>query len=240
MNVVVKKSIEKVKRTRKQKLVMGFMAGAMIALAYIPMIKFIDMFGSHVGTLMGALFFPIGLILVLYMGGELVSGNMTVVGIGFLKKEVTFLEMIKNWIDIFIGNTLGVIFAVVVLGYGSGILTSLIPTLETMAQGKLSTTPLQALLSGIGCNWFVGLGVMFFYKYKEGVVQFLGIYLSVAIFVVIGFQHCVANLAIFVLPLLLKTVLLKSVLLNVGMVTLGNIFGGVIFVGLFNTTTSQV
>lgn len=240
MNAVVEKGIEKVKRSHKEKLLMSFMAGAIIAFAYIPMIKLTDMFGGKVGLLLGSFLFPIGLFLILYMGGELVTGNMTVVGIAYLKGKVSIKDMILNWIEIFFGNILGALFAMLILGLGSNLLQDYIPIMETMALGKLAVTPLQAVLSGIGCNWFVGLAVLFYYKYKQGIIQFAGIYLPVAIFVLIGFQHCVANVALFIIPLFMKVILFKSVMMNVIWVTLGNILGGLIFVGYFNTTTSQV
>lgn len=240
MNEIILKGIEKVNRPFKHKLWMSFMAGSMIALAYMPMIKLTAMYGSQIGLLMGSFLFPVGLFLILYMGGELVTGNMTIVGIAFLKGEVSLKKMLINWIEIFIGNALGAVFVMLVLGLGAGALQEYVPLIETMAQSKVTISPLEAVLSGIGCNWFVGLAVLFYYEYKQGLIQFVGIYLPVAIFVLIGFQHCMANVALFVIPLFLKTLALETALINIAFVALGNIVGGLFFVGYFKTTTSQV
>src|SRR5699024_9084626 len=92
---------------------------------------------------------------------------------------------------------------------------------------------LQAIFSGIGCNWFVGLGLWLCYGAQDGAGKILGIWFPVMIFVAIGFQHSVANC--FVIPgaIFEGHATWMDFLKNFVFVYLGNIIGGSIFVSGF-------
>ena len=68
----------------------------------------------------------------------------------------------------------------------------------SLAEHKVAATWLQAIISGIGCNWFVGLALWLCYGAKDAAGKLLGIWFPVMIFVAIGFQHSVANA--FIIP----------------------------------------
>lgn len=66
---------------------------------------------------------------------------------------------------------------------------------ETLAltASKLSASFLPALISGMGCNWFVGLAVWLNYGARSDIGKIVAIWFPVMVFVAIGFQHSVAN-----------------------------------------------
>lgn len=101
---------EKVKRPMLEKAVLGFIGGALISLGYLLYIRVIssvvDDFGS-LASFIGAAVFPIGLIVILMGGGELITSNMTAVSVSFFAKKVKFSDLLKNWIVITIFNLLG-------------------------------------------------------------------------------------------------------------------------------------
>ena len=67
----------------------------------------------------------------------------------------------------------------------------------SLAEHKVKRTWLQAIISGIGCNWFVGLALWLCYGAKDAreTIRHL---VSSNDFVAIGFQHSVANA--FIIP----------------------------------------
>lgn len=240
MDIIAEKGVVKTNTPFYKQFILSFIAGSMIAIGFIPTIKLYQDISPAVGVLLGSLFFPIGLIVILFIGGELVTGNMTVIGISYLCKKCSFKDMFLNWLKVFFGNIVGVLFTILVLGFGSGLLIPYQETVLKLANSKLTISPMQALISGIGCNWLIGLSILFFNKYEDGFVRLVGVYFPVAVFVLIGFQHCVANVVLFAYPVLSGLIPLQSALINVVYVFLGNVLGGFIFTGLLYKLSSHV
>lgn len=74
-------------------LILGFFGGAFIALGYLLDIHVIGTMPKSWGSFtsfLGAAVFPIGLILVILAGGELVTGNMMTVSMAWLHKKSTY------------------------------------------------------------------------------------------------------------------------------------------------------
>jgi formate transporter len=221
----------------KKALILGFLAGAFIALGYLLSIRVTapltgDLAG--IGSIMGASVFPIGLILTLIAGGELLTGNMMAVPLARYARKVTTKNLIINWILITIGNFLGAIFVAYFFGHVVG-LTEVSPYLEktiSLAEHKVEADFIQAFVSGIGCNWLVAAAVWCSYGSNDMVGKVFGIWFPTMTFVAIGFQHVVANM--FVIPAAIFAGHLSWVeyFQNFVPVFLGNAVGGSIFVGL--------
>ena len=62
--------------------------------------------GSFNNFLGGALF-PVGLIALTFVGGELATGNMMVMTLGVLQKKVRVGALCYNWIVVLLTNCLG-------------------------------------------------------------------------------------------------------------------------------------
>lgn len=76
----------KVNKPLFTKLILGFIGGAMI-LGYLAYLRV-------GGGFVGAKFrFPVGLIVILLAGGELITGNMMAVAVGYFKQRVTLKEL---------------------------------------------------------------------------------------------------------------------------------------------------
>src|SRR5690606_38596514 len=61
------------------------------------------------GKLLGALVFPVGIILVIIAGSELFTGNCLVM-LGYLDKRYKITKVIKNLSLVWVGNFLGALF----------------------------------------------------------------------------------------------------------------------------------
>jgi formate/nitrite transporter len=216
-------------------LILGFLAGAFIALGFLLDIRVIanlpHEWGSF-GSLIGGAVFPVGLILVILAGGELLTGNMMSLPMALMSKKITVRKLLKNWFWVTISNFVGAIFIAYCFGHIVG-LTETGPYLAktvAMAQGKLNDTFLQAFFSAIGCNWLVALAVWLSYSSSEISGKILGIWFPIMAFVAIGFQHVVANMFLIPAAIFAGHATWMDYLSNFVPVFLGNMVGGSIFV----------
>lgn len=220
-------------------LILGFLAGAYISFGFLLYIRVTANLSHHLwGSLqglIGASLFPLGLILVVVAGGELVTGNMMAVTIARLSGRITSWDIVKNWSIITISNFIGSLFVVFFFGHVLGLTESGPYLTQTIAvaQSKLNDSFIQAFISGIGANWLVCLGVWLAYAAKDVIGKIIGIWFPIMAFVAIGFQHVVANM--FIIPAAILAGSFRWLLYfeNFVAVFLGNVIGGAIFVGSF-------
>ena len=218
-------------------LILGFLGGAFISLGYlldIRVIAGIPEEWSTLGSLIGAAVFPIGLILIVIAGGELVTGNMMAVAMALFSKKVSFGKLVSNWVIITIANFAGALFVAYFFGHLVG-LTEADPYLHktvATAEAKVNATFLQAFISGIGCNWLVGLAIWLAYSAKDIAGKILGIWFPIMGFVAIGFQHVVANMFIIPAAIFAGHLGWADYFSNFFLVFLVNAVGGAVFVSL--------
>ena len=230
--------VNKINKTMLAKMILGFIGGALIAmgfLAYVRVTASIPSDLASVKSLVGATVFPIGLIVILLAGGELVTGNMTAVGTSVFAKKTTISEYLINLLVITTFNFIGAVFVAYFFGHVVG-LTHTAPYQQTviaMADAKVSASFLAAFVSGIGCNWLVGLAFWLSAGAKDGAGKIIGIWFPIMIFVAIGFQHSIANCFLIPAAIFEGGSTWMAFLQNFVPVYLGNIIGGTIFVGAF-------
>lgn len=237
MEISVENGVKKTKNKIIQTLILGFQAGAFIALGYLLFIRVTAPLPESLqglSSLIGASLFPIGLILTLLAGGELLTGNMMAVSIAGFAKKISVKSIVTNWVLVTVSNFIGAIFVAYFFGHLVG-LTETGPYLAQtigIAQSKLDAPFLQAFLSGIGCNWLVALAVWLSYGAEDFGGKILGIWFPTMTFVAIGFQHVVANM--FVIPAAIFAGHFTWIvyLQNFIPVYLGNAVGGVVFVAM--------
>ncbi|MFC4652490.1 formate/nitrite transporter family protein [Lactococcus nasutitermitis] len=231
---------EKVKRPLIEKAVLGFIGGAMISFGYLLYIRVVASVAEQLGSLasfIGASVFPIGLIVILMAGGELITSNMTAVSVSFFAKKVKFTDLVKNWLVITLFNVLGALFVAFIFGHLLGLTSAGVYKTEllNLANTKLSVSWYQAILSGIGCNWFVGLAMWMSYGAKDAAGKLLGIWFPVMAFVAIGFQHSVANAFVIPAAIFENGATWLDFIRNFLLVYSGNVLGGAILVAGFYT-----
>lgn len=228
----------KIEKPFLAKAILGFIGGAMISLGYLLYVRIaasgLEAFGSF-SSILGACAFPIGLIIILMAGGELITGNMMAVSATFFSKKISISDLLKNWLVITIFNLIGAFFVAFVFGHFLGLTSTGIFKEEVIevAHAKIAASPLQAFVSGIGCNWFVGLALWLNYGAEDASGKILGIWFPVMTFVALGFQHSVANAFVIPAAIFEKGATWLEFIQNFSFVYLGNIIGGAVFVSLF-------
>lgn len=216
-------------------MILGFQAGAFIALGYLLSIRVTAVLPESLeglSSLVGASVFPIGLILTLLVGGELLTGNMMAVPFARLANRVQLGEVFSNWTLVAISNFMGAIFIAYFFGHIVG-LTETAPYLAetvSIAEHKLEATFLQAFISGIGCNWLVAAAVWLCYSSDDLIGKMVGIWFPTMAFVALGFQHVVANMFVIPAAIFAGHFTWLEYIGNFFPVLLGNAVGGSVFI----------
>jgi len=212
--------------TTQKRLLMSIMAGLYISLgAQGFMVTYENVF-------IRAAVFPVGLMLIVLVGGELYTGNCLMT-FALLQKKIKVYDYIKSLLQVFTGNFIGALIVVALLYFG-GVYNNqvLSETVVKIANAKLSLTFTQALSKGILCNILVSLGVWFATTSKDTTGKLLGCWFPVMLFVLTGYEHVVANM--FYLPMAAiydSTITISKILIsNFLPVAIGNFIGGGILV----------
>lgn len=140
--------------------------------------------------------FPFGLVMVLFTGAELFTGNCLIT-IPVLERRVAWTGMLRNLCWVYIGNLIGAVLLAAAIVYSGQLnLTDgalAVCTIRTAA-AKCSLSFARAVVLGILCNVLVCIGVMCGLCAKSAAGRTLGAFLPVCFFVICGFEHCVANM----------------------------------------------
>lgn len=237
LRATVEKGVSKGNGGALQLGVLGFLGGAFIAVGYLAYIRVVGGIPEDWGSLavlLGASVFPIGLICILLGGGELITGNMMVLPVAVMMRKIGWRKWAWNWLIVSAGNLAGAFFVAWFFGHFLGLTEGhyLHETVK-VAQAKISADFAHAFVSGIGCNWMVAMAAWLCYGAHSYAGRILAIWFPIMIFVLIGFQHVVANM--FVIPAAIwggADISWGSFLHNMAAVYLGNAVGGSVFVGV--------
>ncbi|HJV32238.1 MAG TPA: formate/nitrite transporter family protein [Bacillales bacterium] len=237
VEITIENGVKKSKFPLSQSLILGFQAGAFIALGFLLYVRATaPLTGEAAGfsNLIGGSVFPIGLILTLLAGGELLTGNMMVLPLARYAKKISTKQLLFNWFIITISNFVGSIFIAYFFGHVVG-LTETGPYLDKtvdVAGAKLQATFWQAFFSGIGCNYLVTAAVWLCYGAEDITGKVLGIWVPTMTFVAVGFQHVVANMFIIPAAIFAGHYTWMEYLHNFVPVFLGNMVGGSVFIAM--------
>ena len=177
-----------------------------------------------IGKLLGSLLFPIGLTMVCFFSFNLFTGK-----IGYVfdndKKYLIFL------LFVYIGNILGSLlmggFCRVVFAE-----TAMQETVNAIALKKLwnfnlEFLPIMKTFAGsVLCGVLVYLAILSFKEFKKIYLKIIGIFLSIGLFVFLGFDHCIANMYYFAFAWTYGS---GVTYLALALVTLGNSLGAIAF-----------
>lgn len=199
------------------------------------------------------LLFPVGYVMLSFLGLEMATGSFSVMPIGAFAGRVGIASLGRNWIWTFIGNLIGGIFFAGLLWFAltkGGVIPpdGVLATLSHIAEKKIAYEHygvsgwFAAVAMGVLCNWLVSLAPIIAKASKSVVGKVLLMWLPIATFFAIGFEHSVVNM--FVFPIAIFSGVPITVdewwIWNQIPVTLGNILGAVVFnAGLWNFTHRQ-
>ena len=240
---------------------LGLTAGGYIALGFVFYLT--TQVGAEsmpygVGRLIGGIAFSTGLALVVLTGAELFTSS-TLTLTARAAGRISWSQLLTNWGIVYGANFLGALTMVALIyvggtwhnandAWGAVVLST--------ALGKMHHTFLQAFVLGILCNLMVCLAVWAAYAGRTVTDKIVAVTLPVALFIAAGFEHCVANMFLLPLAVLIKDTAGADFWTATGLdeqefasltiphflghnllpVTLGNIVGGGVMIGIFYWT----
>ena len=173
----------------------------------------------------GSLFFAVGLFMVCTLNLNLFTGKVTV---ALDEKPSYILRLILIYVGNFIGALLvGYLLRATRLG------VSLMENVTAVAETKINDGFWSIFILGIFCNIMIYLAVYGFKNFESPVMKFMALLFGVSVFVLVGFEHCVANMFYFSFA----NAWGGGALLCLLSTTLGNIIGGLFFPACFKLTT---
>ena len=197
--------------------------------------------------LVGAIIFPVSLVMIVLLGLELVTGSFGLLPLARLEGKASWSAIGANLSWVFLGNLLGsiaygVLLAIALTNMGkidatSGVAARLISVAEakTVANEAIGLAGMVSVfVKAILCNWLVCLGVVMAMTTSSTIGKIVATWMPIFMFFALGFEHAVVNMFIIPTGMLLgaKVSVLEWWVWNQIPVTLGNFVGGFVFTGL--------
>lgn len=240
---MVKTGAAKASLPIKDLLIRGILSGGLLGIATSLAVTA----GVQTGVaLVGAVVFPVGFVMIVLLGLELVTGSFALVPLALKAGRTTPATTIANLFWVFIGNLIGSVL------YGALLYVSLTMTgavspdavaaklvaiaeVKTLGYAKFGAAGVvTAFTKAMLCNWMVTLGVVMAMTSTSTLGKIAASWLPIFIFFAQGFEHSVVNMFVIPTGMLLgaKVTVADWWLWNQIPVTLGNFAGGFFFTGL--------
>lgn len=225
-------------------LLRGMYSGLLLGLATTLSLKVAEQTGLAVW---GALAFPVGFVMILLLGMELVTGNFAVIPMAWWDGRTDKVSMFRNWLWVLLGNlagclVYGAIFALYITQCGQVEPPPMVDRLIAVAESKTLAYQTQGSaglftvwLKAVICNWMVSMGVVMAFVSRSTSGKILAMWLPIFTFFTLGLEHCVVNM--FVIP---AAMMLRAdigfdqwLLWNQIPAIFGNALGGMFLTGWF-------
>ena len=176
--------------------------------------------------------FCFAIALIVFLSGELFTGNNFVMIVGMIRGKTNISSTLKVWIYTFVGNSIGlIIFAYLFIKSGASF-SAIQHYIETIAYAKLELPVSQMIIRGILCNFIVCLAYLSGIKMKSESGKLIMMFFSVFAFIIAGFEHSIANVGVFSIAYFaLGGLPMALVFKNLLFVVIGNIIGGGLILG---------
>jgi formate transporter len=172
-------------------LIRGALAGGILAAA--TSLAFTGMVQTN-QPLIGALIFPVGLILIVLLGLDLVTGSFGLLPLPWIERDASSANMLANWGLVFIGNLIGSLvygglLAIALTNFGTAAPAGVAAKVIALAEAKtigysaigyagLITVFVKAML----CNWMVCLAIVASMTTNSTIGKIATAYMPVVIF----------------------------------------------------------
>ncbi|WP_326783989.1 formate/nitrite transporter family protein [Streptomyces sp. NBC_00151] len=231
-DLAVKKS--RLVRSPARYLVSAMLAGIYIGVGEILLLSVAGpLEAGHSGAvrLVEGAVFPVALLLVLFAGADLFTSQCMTMTFGVLSRRTRWADLARVWVMSLVGNLVGaVVFALFIgmagtlkSGPASSLLGSLLATKEAASGGQLFA---RAVL----CNMLVCLAVWMFTRASGDGAKATMVWWPVFAFVASGFEHSIANMALFSLGIVNGQAGVGDLARNLAFTVPGNIVGGAVLV----------
>jgi formate transporter len=221
----------------------GMLSGAILGVATSLAITGAVSTGQPI---VGALIFPVGLVSIVIMGLELLTGSFALLPLPLIEGQAGLSPVLINLCWVFIGNLVGSVLygfldAIALTNMWStapaGVAAAIVKIAEAKTIGYASFGAAgwgTAFVKAILCNWMVCLAVVMAMSATSTVGKIVTAWLPILIFFAQGFEHTVVNMFLIPAGMMMgaKVSIADWLFWNMIPVTLGNFVGGFFFTGL--------
>ncbi len=236
-------SLKKLALAPRDLLIRGALSGALLGAATSLALTGAITTGQ---PLVGAIIFPVSLIIIVLLGLELVTGSFGLLPLARLERKASWSAVVANWSWVYLGNLLGSIgygalLVIVLTNMGkiepAGIAARIVSIAEakTVANEAIGMAGMVSVfVKAILCNWLVCLGVVMGMTSNSTIGKIVAIWMPIFMFFALGFEHAVVNMFLIPTGMMLgaKVSVYDWWVWNQIPVTLGNLVGGFVFTGL--------
>lgn len=214
----------------------ALMAGAYLGMGIVLVFTVAGQLDPSVRPMVMGMSFGIALTLVIFAGSELFTGHTMYMTIGWLKETVSANDVLKAWGASWSGNLMGAMLFSIMVAIGHGALyNESSELLNAVASAKMNKGPIQLFFLAILCNWLVCLAIWTAARTENDAAKCILIFWCLYAFFASGFEHSVANMAVFSMALLgdhPDSVSIFGMFYNLFFVTLGNIVSGSVLMAI--------
>jgi formate/nitrite transporter len=240
---VVELAKKKSELSIRDMLIRGILAGAF--LGYATSLVFVVL-SQGLPPIVGAILFPVGFVILVLLGLELVTGNFALLPAGVMAGKVRMTKLLRNLAWVYLGNLIGSLlfaglFYLAITNWGTGNGGAVADLLKQAAQKKtLAYVALgsagwgTALVKAVLCNWMVTIGAVLAMSSKSTVGKIAAMWLPIMTFFALGFEHSVVNMFLIPSGMMLGAPIsiAQALLWNLLPVTLGNLLAGSLLTGM--------
>lgn len=193
-------------------------------------------------TAAAGLIFPVGYIMLATLGLEMATGSFSIMPIGMYAGRIKPWRVFRNWGWTLLGNLMGGIFFAWLFWFsltkgGTTAPSGVLITLAHLAEKKASYMEfgyigwLSAVGMGVLCNWLVSLAPIMAKASRSVSGKVMLIWLPLATFFALGFEHAVVNMFVFPVGILsgANVSIYDWWIWNQIPVTIGNMIGALVF-----------
>ena len=230
VDYIIKVGIDKATKPLFKLMLLGIFGGAFIALGGAGNIissSTLVKTDPGLAKFLGAAVFPVGLILVVTLGAELFTSNC-LLSLAYVNKKITLIQVIRNLVIVYLFNYVGSFIVAYITVKGGSFNADSLAYLQNIATHKVDASAYALFIKGILCNVLVCGAVIQSYTSRDTIGKLVGAWLPIMLFVLIGYDHSIANMFYLTATKLVNPSLfgISSILYNLFYVTIGNILGG--------------
>jgi formate transporter len=235
----------KIFMSTKDTLIRSYMAGATLALAAAFAVTINVQTGQ---PLAGAILFPVGFVMLLLLGFDLLTGVFVLAPLAVIDKRpgCTWGGVLRNWGLVFCGNFAGALTTAFLMAvyftYGFSIEPNAVGqklasigvdrTLGYSAYGFAGW--MTIFVRGMLCNWMVSAGVVGAMISTHVSGKVIAMWMPIMLFFYMVFEHSIVNMFLFPMAMMMggDFSIADYFLWNEIPTVLGNLVGGLTFTGL--------
>lgn len=242
MDDMIEAGAAKARLKTSQMIIRGMLSGAILACA--TTLAFTASDQTNI-PMVGALLFPVGFVMIVLLGLELVTGSFALLPLAVLQKKASGASMLANYGWVILGHVLGCLiygglYTLAATRMGTDmshpLVQMIIDTSETKTLGYKAlgvSGMLLVVIKAMLCNWMVTLGVVMAFTSSSTIGKIVAMWLPILVFFGQGFEHAVVNMFVIPAGMMLGADVSMADwwLWNQIPVLIGNFIGGAVFTG---------